>query len=50
LTDYLIDEKVFIKDMAIVKELLEVFKWDVVAEYKEQLGPSAELLSACFRN
>ena len=49
MTDYLIDEKVYIKDMAIIKELLEVFKWDQVPGLKEKLGESASLLTAVYK-
>ena len=47
-TDYLANLKYPFKDMAIVREYLEVFKWDVVRIDHIDLGQSADLLTACF--
>ena len=49
LTDYLANLKYPLKDMAIVREYLEVFKWDIIGvDNKQLLGKSAGLLTACF--
>ena len=34
--------------MAIVREYLEVFKWDIIETDHVDLGKSADLLTACF--
>jgi len=47
-TDYLANLKYPFKDMAIVREYLEVFKWDIIETDHVDLGKSADLLTACF--
>jgi len=45
LTDYIADEKIATKDMAIAREFLEPFKWDNILVYKTMLGAGAPLMS-----
>jgi len=37
-TDYLANEKIESKDIAIVKEFIEPLKWDYMDVYKVRLG------------
>ena len=45
LTDYIADEKIGIKDMAIAREFLEPFKWDNILVFKTMLGNGATLMT-----
>ena len=47
-TDYMANEKIPLKDMAISRQFLEPFKWDNVLFYSAMLGSGAGLLTCCL--
>ena len=49
-SDYMANENVVIKDMAVTREFMEPFKWEKIEDYKINLGESAELFSTCFES
>jgi len=44
------DQKIETKDMAIIREFMEPFKWDNIDVDRTKLGQSAELLSTCLNS
>jgi len=46
----LANSKVFIKDVAISREFLELFKWDSNVNHRKNLGQAANLVTNCFNS
>ena len=49
-TDYLVNEKYPVKDLAVAKEYLEPFQWDLVEVDRLKLGGAAKLLTGSFQS
>ena len=47
-SDYIINPKIPIKDMAVVKQFLEIFKWDNHSVHSETLENSSVLFKSCL--
>jgi len=47
-SDYMVDEKVAIKDIGVMRQFLEPLKWENVDAHRERLGDAVGLLSKCF--
>ena len=50
LTDYIADEKIYVKNITVIQEFLEPFKWDKMWNFKSKLGPASELITAVFKS
>jgi len=47
-SDYLANSKIPLKDIATLNEFLEVFKWDTLPTYKDNLGASSGIITECI--
>jgi len=47
-TDYMANVKIGIKDLAMVREFMEPFKWDGVEVDRAKLGKATDLLTSCL--
>jgi len=45
----MVNSKIMLKDMALIKQFLEPFKWQYSRADKEKLGGARDLVSQCLR-
>ena len=50
LTDYICDPKIQFKDMAVVNEFMEPFKWNKITVYEKKLNNGAEILTTTLKS
>ena len=49
-TDYMVNSKIMLKDMALIKQFLEPFRWQYGRADEEKLGGARDLVCHCLRS
>ena len=47
-SDYIANCKIPMKDLATLNEFLEMFRWDTISIYKDNLGAAPAIITECF--